>query len=161
ERQIVGIADKIEAADQKFGDLSAIERGIQQLTLQVREAREESAATAERIARRVAADMAETGPRPDAEVSALKRDVAESEQRTHETLEAVHDTLERLVERLAMVETGPHATQAAHAPAQPREPIVPEMRAPEVRAPEAAIAPEPAYEASVPALRPTPFMHVA
>jgi localization factor PodJL len=30
ERQIVGIADRIEAADQKFGDLGAIERGIQQ-----------------------------------------------------------------------------------------------------------------------------------
>src|SRR5438552_10609390 len=56
ERQIHGIAERIEVADQKFGDLSAIERGIQQLTMQVREAREESAATAERVARKVAAD---------------------------------------------------------------------------------------------------------
>src|SRR5205823_11311006 len=121
ERQIAGIADRVEVAGQKFGDLGAIERGIQQLTLQVREAREESAATAERVARRVAADMAEAAPKTDAEVSALKRDVAESEQRTHETLEAVHDTLERLVERLAMVETGaraaepPHTSEPAHA----------------------------------------------
>jgi localization factor PodJL len=165
ERQIVGIADKIEAADQKFGDLGAIERGIQQLTLQVREAREESAATAERVARRIAADMAEAVPRTDAEVIALKRDLADSEQRTHETLEAVHDTLERLVERLAMVETGAHAapqptyeTQPAPQPVQPREPAA---IAPEVRLPEpVAIAPEPAYAPSVPALRPTPFMHV-
>ncbi|MEA2871151.1 MAG: localization factor PodJL, partial [Hyphomicrobiales bacterium] len=166
ERQIAGIADKIEVADQKFGDLSAIERGIQQLTVQVREAREESAATAERVARRIAADMAEAVPRTDAEVIALKRDLADSEQRTHETLEAVHDTLERLVERLAMVETDAQAApqsayvpQSAPQPVPPREPaaIAPDVRVPE---PVAAIAPEPAYESSVPALRPTPFMHV-
>src|SRR6185295_5392503 len=131
ERQIHGIAERIEAADQKFGDLGAIERGIQQLTLQVREAREETVATAERVARRIAADMAESVPKSGAEVTALKRDLeslhvnhVESEQRTHETLEAVHETLERLVERLAMVETGVGAEpQPAHAPqGQPREP---------------------------------------
>src|SRR5205823_1408292 len=57
EQRIMGIAEKIEAADQKFGDLSSIEHGIQQLTLQVREAREEAVATAERVARAVAAEM--------------------------------------------------------------------------------------------------------
>ena len=113
ERQILHIADKLDAADHKTGDLRAIERGIQQLTLQVREAREEAIATAERVARKVAADMADAVPAPGADVSALKRDLeslhvthVESEQRTHETLEAVHDTLERLVERLATIETG-------------------------------------------------------
>jgi len=165
ERQIVGIADKIEAADQKFGDLSAIERGIQQLTLHVREAREESAATAERVARRVAADMAEAVPRTDTEVIALKRDLADSEQRTHETLEAVHETLERLVERLAMVETGAQAApQSAYAPQSAPQPLPSRELAaiaPEVRIPEPVdIAPEAAHAPSVPALRPTPFMHV-
>ncbi|TMJ03460.1 MAG: hypothetical protein E6G97_10025 [Alphaproteobacteria bacterium] len=169
ERQIHGIAERIEVADQKFGDLGAIERGIQQLTMQVREAREESAATAERVARRIAADMVEAVPRTDVEVSALKRDLAESEQRTHETLEAVHDTLERLVERLATIETG---AQAQHAyapqpasmpePTAPREPLVPEVRAPAMQSPEPrASAPEPGHEPAVPALRPAPFMHVA
>ena len=73
----------------------------------MREAREEAAATAERVARRVAADMAEAVPTDAirARSRSLTRDHAESEQRTHETLEAVHDTLERLVERLATVET--------------------------------------------------------
>src|SRR5436305_2189072 len=113
ERQILNIADKLDAAEHKTGDLRGIERGIQQLTLQVREAREEAIATAERVARKVAADMADASPGGD--VSSLKRDLeslhvnhAESEQRTHETLEAVHDTLERLVERLATMETGAH-----------------------------------------------------
>jgi localization factor PodJL len=169
ERQIHGIAERIEVADQKFGDLGAIERGIQQLTLQVREAREESAATAERLARRVAADLAEAVPRPDAEVSMLKRDLAESEQRTHETLEAVHDTLERLVERLATIETGARMPQADPAqpayvpePALAREPIVPEVRTPQMQVPEPRTsAPEPAHEPPVPALRPAPFMHAA
>ena len=98
ERQILHIADKLDAADHKTGDLRAIERGIQQLTLQVREAREEAIATAERVARKVAADMADTVPAPGADMSALKRDLeslhvthVESEQRTHETLEAVHE----------------------------------------------------------------------
>src|SRR5207237_5102362 len=112
-------------------------RGIQQLTMQVREAREESAATAERVARKVAADMAEVVPRTDAEISALKHDLAESEQRTHETLEAVHDTLERLVERLATIETGApaghsaYASRPAHAPeaANRRAPLRPGSRA--------------------------------
>src|SRR3954453_3735151 len=65
ERQIHGIAELIEVADQKFGDLGAIERGIQQLTMQVCEAREEAAATAERVARKIAADLAEVVPRTD------------------------------------------------------------------------------------------------
>jgi localization factor PodJL len=168
ERQILGIADKLEAADHRFGDLSAIERGIQQLTLQVREAREEAVATAERVARRVAADMADAVPNAGADVSALKRDFVESEQRTHETLEAVHDTLERLVERLATMETGAQAAPQSYAPPQSytppqtySPPVQPhESAMPEPRPPEPAI-PEPAQEASVPALRPTPFMHVA
>jgi localization factor PodJL len=112
ERQIAGLAEKIDAADQRTGNLSAIERGIQQLTLQVRAAREDAATTAERVARTVAADLASTLPHASVDVSALKQDLetlhanqSESEQRTHETLEAVHDTLERLVERLTMVET--------------------------------------------------------
>jgi localization factor PodJL len=142
ERQIAGIAERIEAADQKFGDLSTIERGIQQLTLQVREAREDAVVTAERVARSFAADLAQSAPKTDAEVLALKRDVeslhvnhAESDQRTHETLEAVHDTLERLVERLATVETGMRAEPPAmHAPEPPRSreaSVAPEVRIPE------------------------------
>ena len=117
ERRIMSIADRIETADQRSGDLSAIERGIQQLTLQVREAREESAATAERVARAVMSDM----PRGDSE--SVRRDLetlhahqTESDQRTQDTLEALHETLERLVDRLASVETG------MHAPAQPMRP---------------------------------------
>jgi localization factor PodJL len=118
ERQIAGLAEKIDAADQRSGNLSAIERGIQQLTLQVRAAREDAATTAERVARTVAADLASTLPHASVDVSALKQDLetlhanqSESEQRTHETLEAVHDTLERLVERLAMVETDVRADE--------------------------------------------------
>src|SRR5206468_3247832 len=106
----------------KFGDLGAIERGIQQLTLQARDAREEAAATAERVARKVAADMADAVPRGGADVTELKRDLeslhvthVESEQRTHETLEAVHDTLARLVERLATIDTAPQTAPQADA----------------------------------------------
>jgi localization factor PodJL len=179
ERQILHIADKLDSADHKAGDLRAIERGIQQLTLQVREAREEAVATAERVARKVAADMADAAPSAGADVSALKRDLeslhvthVESEQRTHETLEAVHDTLERLVERLATIETGPRHAPDAYAPPHQLEPPapmqVPQAYAPpvqpvepapmpELRAPE-PVAPREAAPA-VPA-RATPFVHI-
>ena len=107
ERRIVSLADRLENADQRSGDLSAIERGIQQLTLQVRERARNPIATAERVARAVVADM----PRGDSD--SVRRDLetlhahqAESDQRTQDTLEAVHETLERLVDRLASVETG-------------------------------------------------------
>src|ERR1043165_3570899 len=159
ERQILLVADKLDAAEHKTGDLRGIERGIQQLTLQVREAREEAIATAERVARRVAADMADAVPAAGADVSALKRDLeslhvnhVECEQRTHETLEAVHDTLERLVERLASIETQPVAQ--AHVPMpSPAQASVPRVHAPqlqpepapmtEMRAPAPLAAPEP------------------
>src|SRR4051794_19091994 len=181
ERQILNIADKLDAAEHKTGDLRGIERGIQQLTLQLREAREEAIATAERVARKVAADMADAAPAASADVSALKRDLeslhvnhAESEQRTHETLEAVHDTLERLVERLATVETAAPAAQAYaapqhdapapnHAPPQayapPVQPLGPTPM-PVVRAPDpvaAPVSPQPAPSAPA---RATPFVHV-
>src|SRR3954451_18558839 len=175
ERQILNIADKLDAAEHKTGDLRAIERGIQQLTLQVREAREEAIATADRVARKVAADMADAAP--GADVSSLKRDLeslhvnhVESEQRTHETLEAVHDTLQRMVERLATMEPGARAAPQAYTPpSQPEAPApihVPQAYAPPVqpaepmlerRAPEPVSMPAPAP--AVPA-RATPFVHV-
>ena len=123
EQRIMGLADRIETAGQKSNELTGIERGIQQLTLQVREAREEAIATAERVARAVAAEV----PRNDAGIEAFRQDLealqahqVESDQRTQDTLEAVHETLERLVERLASVETGLHAPrQSAPAPVMP------------------------------------------
>jgi len=175
ERQIGQLADKLDQAEHKTDDLRAIERGIQQLTLQVREAREEAIATAERVARKVAADMADAVPAVGTDVSALKRDLeslhvnhVESEQRTHETLEAVHDTLERLVERLASIETAP-APQAYAPPSSPApgHAPVPQVYAPpvqpdpapahEMRAAAPAPTPEPAPSA---AARATPFVHV-
>src|SRR4051794_3364338 len=175
ERQILHIADKIDAAEHKTGDLRGIERGIQQLTLQVREAREEAIATAERVARKVAADMADAAP--GADVSSLKRDLeslhvnhVESEQRTHETLEAVHDTLQRMVERLATMETGARAAPQAYTPpSQPEAPApihVPQAYAPPVQPAEPMLercAPEPvSIPEPVPAVpvRATPFVHV-
>jgi localization factor PodJL len=166
ERRIMGLAAKIEGADQRAGDLTAIERGIQQLTMQVREAREEAIATAERVARAVASDM----PKSDAEFAAFKRDIetlhahqAESDQRTQDTLEAVHDTLERLVERLASVETGLHQPRPAAAPLPARDSMVPQVRVPDARftEPLAVMQPKAEPPAAAPAPRPaTPFMHV-
>ena len=174
ERRITSIADRIETADQRSGDLSAIERGIQQLTLQVREAREESSATAERVARAVMSDM----PRADSE--SVRRDLetlhahqTESDQRTQDTLEALHETLERLVDRLASVETSMHApAQPMHIPEPMRaaeppraqeslraaEPMAHYEPAPE---PRAALPDQiPAAPAAPPAVRQAPFVHV-
>jgi localization factor PodJL len=146
ESRIMALADHIETTGQRTTDLSGIERGIQQLTMHVREAREDAITTAERVARAVIAEAPRGG---DQAVSAVRQDLealhahqAESDQRTQDTLEAVHETLERLVERLASVETGiktapPQAIAAAVAPS-----IAPELRAAEPRMPEPRM-PEP------------------
>jgi localization factor PodJL len=167
ERQIVSLAEKIDAADQRSGNLGAIERGIQQLTLQVRAAREDAATTAERVARTVAADLASTLPHASVDVSALKQDLetlhanqSESEQRTHDTLEAVHDTLERLVERLTMVETDVRSDERS-VDMRANERPAPSPAAPFAAMP--ALIPEPAAAMPAPmppVARPTPPMHV-
>ena len=180
ERRIMSIADRIETADQRTGDLSAIERGIQQLTLQVREAREESVVTAERVARAVISDL----PRGDNE--SVRRDLetlhahqAESDQRTQDTLEALHETLERLVDRLAGVETGLHASYAErpepmraaeppHVPEPPRAqeslraeaPMAHYEPAPEPRAAPPALPEQIPPAPAAPVVRAAPFVHV-
>jgi localization factor PodJL len=130
------------------------------LTLQVRAARDDAATTAERVARTVAADLASTLPHASVDVSALKQDLetlhanqSESEQRTHETLEAVHDTLERLVERLTMVETDVRADER---PGSVRAEERPAPAAPFAAMP--ALVPEPAA-AMPPMPRPAPPTH--
>ena len=130
ERQIIRLADKIEVADQRFGNIGAIERGIAQLMNEVQAARADAAAVAERVARSVAN---ENVPGPGGDVSTLKRDIAslqanqsQTERRTQDTLEAVHDTLERLVDRLAMVETDIRTEAPAEPePTRAREPLAP------------------------------------
>jgi localization factor PodJL len=184
EARISGLADRIETSGGRSADLGGIERGIQQLTLQVREAREDAIATAERVARAVMADM----PNSEAGLAAFRQDLetlhahqAESDQRTQDTLEALHETLERLVDRLASVETGLHAPPRGAAAPMPAphelreqqrrdqqlrdeplhvEPPTPELRAPDLRMTEAPVdfmAPPPVMAApSVPAAAPRP-----
>src|SRR3954454_1673584 len=154
ERRIMSLADRLETADQRSGELSAIERGIDQLTLQVREAREEAAATAERVARSVAAESPR-GANDDfrRDLEALHAHQAASDERTQQTLEALHETLEHLVERLGNLENGMRS-----APAHMAEPV---RRAEPARAPEppaALPAQIPSAPPTVPAARPPAFV---
>ncbi|MBV8835994.1 MAG: SEL1-like repeat protein, partial [Alphaproteobacteria bacterium] len=164
EQRIMGLADRIETAGQRSTDLSGIERGIQQLTMQVREAREEALTTAERVARAVVADMPRSGDdqvRRDLET--LHAHQSESDQRTQDTLEAVHDTLERLVERMGSIESDLRTVPARSAelsrPAELMRASEPprEMRAPEPPAMAMPSPPAPPPPAARPA---TPFVHV-
>ena len=168
EQRIMGLADRIETAGLRSTDLSALEHGIHELTLQVREAREEAITTAERVARAVAADIPRGGDeqvRRDLET--LHAHQAQSDQRTQDTLEAVHDTLERLVERMASVETDLRATPARTAelarvaePMRVSEPPAREIALP-ARAPEPAAAlTSPPAPPPLPARAATPFVHV-
>ena len=167
EQRMMTLADRIETSGQRSPDLSGIERGIQQLTLQVREAREEAIATAERVARTVVADI----PRgSDEEVrrdlEALHAQQTQSDQRTQNTLEAVHEALERLIERMANVESDLRAAPARAAEfARAAEP----MRVSEAPSRDAAMparSTEPAMPAQIPPAAPlparaaTPFVHV-
>ena len=163
EHQITSLVSKIDAADERFANLGSIERGIQQLTMQVREVRQDAAATAERVAHSVAANLAQSmqAPQSGIEVDAIRRDLealhanhSESDQRTHDTLEAVHETLERLVERLANVETDLR-NKPAMAPAPAPMPAAPMPVAAPTPVQQAPMrAPAPVAEATMPALRP-------
>ncbi len=158
-RQIATISDKMDAADQRFAGLSAIERAMQELNAQTRQAGEQAAAAAERAAhqageqaaaaaeraalqagelaaaaadraaRQVAADIPHSG----AEVIALKRDLESMHVNQVESEHRTHETLEAVHDTL--------------------ERLVERLAAVETHRVEAPIVPEP----SLPALRPAQF----
>jgi localization factor PodJL len=121
--RLMQLAQKLDASDARLDSLSAIERGLADLLVQIENQRTSSA----------------TGGSAGVEADALKRDV----QRTQDSLESVHGTLGHMVDRLALIEAG--IREAAARPAKIAEPArIPELVTAPAIAPAASDAPEPA-----------------
>jgi localization factor PodJL len=130
EQQVSGLVQRLDAAEQRYTGIQAIEKSIAQLFETVEQTRTWAGEAAQRTASQMAEKLqkqvaqqiqaltpGETAS-PDAikaietGLAAVKASSASTDQRTQETLEAVHDTLERVVTRLIALET-----QARQAPA--------------------------------------------
>jgi localization factor PodJL len=116
------------------GDIAAVERGLQDLFLQMDRMKRDLADTAERAARDAASAAARSiaehqqaspaaAPSSPAEDALVQRAISdlhvaqqESERRTTQTLEAVHSTLHRVIDRLVDME---REIQKASAPPPP------------------------------------------
>ncbi len=144
ERHILSLAAKIDAADGRFAQLGTIERGLSDLFAQMEEIRASSIDAAERAARNAVTAM--PSPTSDAEVDALRREIAEMrlarealDQKGNGTVDAVQQTFERVARRIAEIEPAaapPLAPQAA-------EPVVEKTRMP-AAAPAVSERPAPA-----------------
>lgn len=99
EDHIVKLVERLDASDSRLGHLEAIERGLGDLLVHIRETSAQGAAQAEN----------------SAGVDALKHDIA----RTHYALDAVNGTLGHVVDRLAMIEK--EFRSSARAPAMPEQ----------------------------------------
>jgi localization factor PodJL len=150
-RQIASIAERINANDSRFDQLTGIERALSDLFVQMEEARASAIAAAEHSARSAAAEYAGASV-PNDGMALIQRELADlgarqvnSERRTYDTLEAVHETLGRVVERIASLDTVP-AT-----PAEPQATF--ETPAPVEPAPRPQIVPPPASVAAAAPLR--------
>jgi localization factor PodJL len=111
--QITRLTEHVEASDARFDTLDHFERGLRTMLDSMEGLRAGAASVAEQAVRQAVAEIARQLPAGGPEVADLRQDVdalrqnhMQSDRRTQDTLEAVHDTLERLVDRLAMVETG-------------------------------------------------------
>ncbi|KAF0132438.1 MAG: localization factor PodJL [Xanthobacteraceae bacterium] len=131
ERHILSLAAKIDAADGRFAQLGTIERGLSDLFAQMEEIRASSIDAAERAARNAVTAM--PTPAGDAEVEALRREIAEMrlarepvDQKGAGTVDAVQQTFERVARRIAEIEP------AAAPPLAPQavEPVVDKIRMP-------------------------------
>jgi localization factor PodJL len=126
ERAVRTVAGEMLADSGVIGSLGAIERNIVDLMFQLKEIRAAAVGEAGRAARTIAGEMLADSGATGIEIDALKRELvefranqAENDQSTEDRLETVRDTLERLVDRLAIVETGVRA--GARTSAEPQE----------------------------------------
>jgi localization factor PodJL len=124
EQRIIGLAQKIDAAD--AGHVTAIEGRMVDLIDDLKEAHALALETAQSTTRSITREMLAAHSATDEEVDALRQDVsalssaqADIDRRTAGTLEAIHDTLARLLERMATIETELSAPPPGRSPPEP------------------------------------------
>lgn len=128
------IVEQLDRSDGRFGQLEAIERGLNDLFVHLEETRFSAIDAARAAARDLGAAPVEDLLRDVSDLRAAQRI---AELKTHDTLESVHSTLERVIDRLATLED-----DLVSRP-------VPEPVAPAALPPQAATVPPPAPAATV------------
>ena len=148
ERQISGLAERLDAAAATRSADSGMERTLQDLVTHLRTLREDTTEAAERAARAAMADHAGQGqPQHSgiAELSTLVSGLHDSHastgRETQDAIGAVHQTLETIISRLSSLEAELVADRQAAAAAPARTPMPPRVAAAERAAVKAPAAP--------------------
>ncbi|MDP3407082.1 hypothetical protein [Bosea sp. (in: a-proteobacteria)] len=138
ERQISGLAERLDAAAATRSADSGMERTLQDLVTHLRTLREDTTEVAERAARAAMADHAGQAQPPQsgiAELSTLVSGLHDSQastgRETQDAIGAVHQTLETIISRLSSLEAELVADRQAAAAAPARTPMPPRVAAAE------------------------------
>ena len=147
ERQISGLAQRLDAAAATRSAESGMERTLQDLVLHLRSLREETTEAAERAARAAMTDHLDKAPPATglSELSTLLSGLHESQastgRETQDAIGAVHQTLETIISRLSSLEAELVADRQAAAAAPARTPMPPRVAAAERAAAKAPAGP--------------------
>jgi localization factor PodJL len=132
ETRIVDLGDKLDASQARFARLDGMERGIDDLIVQLSELRSQNDKKLHAIQQQFVTSAADAMREP---AEAIRRDVATlkdfqsaADRRTHETFEAVYGTIEQVVDRLATIEETLRERKSAIIPPRDMAPPVPGMR---------------------------------
>lgn len=130
EEQIARLASRLDQSDSSLGRLPDLQRSLGEIVGLIEQSRSQAIEAAEQAARSAAREaMSQIGALTSApdplrgqivnEIAGLRDGQEAMDRRTRSTLTAVHETLEKVVDRLAMIESGYPSVQAVPAPVQP------------------------------------------
>jgi localization factor PodJL len=132
ETRIVDLGDKLDASQARFARLDGMERGIDDLMVQLSELRSQNDKKLHAIQQQFVTSAADAMREP---AEAIRRDVAAlkdiqtaADRRTHETFEAVYGTIEQVVDRLATIEETLRERKSAIIPPRDAAPPTPGTR---------------------------------
>ncbi len=132
ETRIVDLGDKLDASQARIARLDGVERGIDDLMVQLSELRSQNDKKLHAIQQQLVTSAADAVREP---AEAIRRDVAAlkdfqgaADRRTHETFEAVYGTIEQVVDRLATIEETLHERKSAIIPPRDMAPPTPGPR---------------------------------
>ncbi len=135
ERQISGLAQRLDAAAATRSAETGMERTLQDLVLHLRSLREETTEAAERAARAAMSDHLGKAPQSSglSELSTLLSGLhatqASTGRETQDAIGAVHQTLETIISRLSSLEAELVADRQAAAAAPAQAPMPPRVAA--------------------------------
>jgi localization factor PodJL len=149
EQRVSYLLDRLEASDQRPGNLGHVEDALQDILRQLETQHASFAALAE--SHRSAGQPAESDliGLVKRELSDIRSNQLEADRHTQDSLEAVHNTLGHVVDRLTMIEGDLRGDRVQPVAPQPETPPSPQA-APQVAAPR-VVTPQPKPELPNPA----------